>query len=176
MIETSLVATIIPEFGRSMETSFEATKKPRHYGRGESEPPGIEIPLEGRSRMFFHQKLEAICRRRGRRRSDLVNELARRAEEANVVAPSKATVGRYFTGDALPDVTIGRWIAEYLDVSLDFLTDPNQDEPAAAVELSEAEKEVMRLVRRIGDEAAMDRLLLKPRVKPRRPPNEDHEE
>lgn len=107
-------------------------------------------------RMEFSKKISYLCASRG---LDQI-ELNRLAGEP----VSKATVSNYFTGKSKPPADVALAFARALDVDLSWLVDDAAELPAKppagkAISLSEKDEEVLRIVKLLGHDRALGRLL-----------------
>lgn len=80
---------------------------------------------------------------------------------ANRVRLSKSTISRILSGSQEPKLGQAFAIARALGVTLDYLVDeaPEFDETQRMVMVTEEELTILKLVRRLGTEVALDRLL-----------------
>lgn len=85
--------------------------------------------------MSLHEKLARACRQRGVRRSEIIDFLVARAiergqspQEARKGA-SLATINRWLNGKSIPNANQAADLAAFFGLPLDYLLDPNQDEP-----------------------------------------------
>lgn len=102
--------------------------------------------------MRFHEKVAKLIDRRGLTQTDL----ARMAD----MKPSQ--INRLVSGDR-PTVNLlnALHISRALGVSMEYLVDDAQDEPPPP-EFSEGERQIIGLVRLMGEDVAMRRLTLAP--------------
>jgi hypothetical protein len=114
----------------------------------------------------FQDRLREILRHRGMSRRTLAKELAKLVPESAVQGMSQASVGRWFDDPSGPRLVHLGLLAEYFRTTIDALLDPAVpvEELSSAggrtATLTEDEEEILRLARRMGPEAAMDRLLV----------------
>lgn len=101
--------------------------------------------------MGYAEKLQRLCALKHLDQSGL----------AEKVGISRSTVSRIVSGAQEPKLGLAWKLAQTLGVSLDFLADDAVEmEPGAHwVCLSEDELTILKLVRRLGTEEAMDRIL-----------------
>ena len=101
--------------------------------------------------MGYPDKLQQICVLRGLDQASL----------AATLEISRSSVSRILGGIQEPKLRVAWKLARALGVSLDYLADDDMtEEPGGAiVRLSEDERTILKLVRRLGTEAALDRLL-----------------
>lgn len=80
---------------------------------------------------------------------------------AEKVGVSRSTISRVLSGIQEPKLSLAWKLAQALEVSLDFLADDTiEQEPGATwTQLSLDELTILKLVRRLGVDEAMDRLL-----------------
>jgi transcriptional regulator with XRE-family HTH domain len=111
--------------------------------------------------MGYAEKLQQVCALKGLDQSTL----------AEAVGLSRSSISRILSGSQEPKLGVAWNLARVLGVSLDYLADDTQEaDPGAAwVRLSEDELTILKLVRRLGVEAAMDRLLALPNDQGPRP-------
>lgn len=101
--------------------------------------------------MGYPEKLKRLCALRGMDQSQL-------AEKLNV---PKSTISRIFSGSRELKLGLAREMARELGVTLDYLVDDSLDEPLTDqyVMVTEDEFTLLKLVRRLGMEVALSRLL-----------------
>ena len=104
--------------------------------------------------MGYPDKLQKLCVLRGMDQTEL----------ATKVGLSKSSISRILSGVQEPKLGLAYDLAKALGVTLDYLVD---EKPALSptdrmVMVSEDELTVLKLVRRLGVEVAMDRLLNAP--------------
>ena len=101
--------------------------------------------------MGYAEKLKRLCALRGLDQSAL-------AERLNV---PKSSMSRIFGGSRELKLGLARELARELGVTLDYLVDDSVDDPSSDqfVAVREDELTVLKLVRRLGVEVALDRLL-----------------
>jgi transcriptional regulator with XRE-family HTH domain len=104
--------------------------------------------------MGYAEKLQRVCALKGLDQSTL----------AESVGLSRSTISRIFSGAQEPKLGMAWNLARALGVSLDFLADDalEADPGGTWARLSDDELTILKLVRRLGAEAAMDRLLALP--------------
>ena len=113
--------------------------------------------------MGYAEKLKRLCALRGLDQSEL-------AERLNV---PKSSISRIFGGTRDLKLGLARDMARELGVSLDYLVDDSVDLSLTDqfIVVSQDEWAVLKLVRRLGVEVALDRLLQV--VEPPSPPPND---
>jgi transcriptional regulator with XRE-family HTH domain len=101
--------------------------------------------------MGLADKLRKLCAIRGLDQSRL----------ADLVGISKSSMSRILTGAQEPRLRLASGLAEALGVTLDYLVDDSLEaDPAGhVVVVSEDEMTILKLVRRLGSNVAIDRLL-----------------
>lgn len=104
--------------------------------------------------MGYAEKLQKLCVQKGLDQSTL----------AEAVGLSRSSISRILSGGQEPKLGVAWTLARLVGVPLDYLADEECDdeEPGrggAYVYLSEDELTILKLVRRLGVEASMDRLL-----------------
>ncbi len=104
--------------------------------------------------MGYADKLQRLCALRGLDQSALAQRLNR----------SKSSMSRILSGAQEPKLSLAHALAKALGVSLDYLADDSlQTEPNGEwVMLTEDEVAILKIVRRLGSSAAIDRLLVVP--------------
>jgi transcriptional regulator with XRE-family HTH domain len=100
----------------------------------------------------LHEKLERARAARGIPQAELVRVLAARGLGGN-----RAQMSRWFSGAAVPDLAETAAMAAYLGVSLDYLVDDAQDEPAAG--LSPEDIAVLRVARGLLVSLSLDEVV-----------------
>lgn len=80
---------------------------------------------------------------------------------AESVGLSRSSISRIFSGAQEPKLGVAWTLARALGVSLDFLADDTMDaDPGSTwTRLSDDELTILKMVRRLGTDAAMNRLL-----------------
>ncbi len=101
--------------------------------------------------MGYAEKLQKLCALRGLDQSAL----------AARVGISRSSISRILSGAQEPKLGLAWSLATALGVSLDYLADDavEIDPGGHWARLSEDEQTILKLVRRLGSEVAMDRLL-----------------
>ncbi len=101
--------------------------------------------------MGYSEKLQKLCALKGLDQSDL----------AELVGVSKSSMSRILSGLQEPKLRLAHELARALGVPLDYLVDDDQEELPQSrwMSLSEEEAGLLRIVRRLGVETAIDRLL-----------------
>src|SRR5262249_12801168 len=101
--------------------------------------------------MGYTDKLHQLCAMRGLDQSALAERLG----------ISKSSMSRILTGVQEPKLTLAYDLAKTLGVSLDYLVDESLDPQEAAhmILVNEEEMTVLKIVRRLGIEVSIDRLL-----------------
>jgi transcriptional regulator with XRE-family HTH domain len=111
--------------------------------------------------MRSSEKLAKAVRHRGKSTSDIVRALEETGDPT--LTASKATVNRWMRGESEPSVRQALLLARLLDTSVEALFEEHDESasPAAAAAEgpSQEEQQVLVLVRRLGIETALDRLL-----------------
>lgn len=104
--------------------------------------------------MGYADKLQKLCALRGMDQATLAERLNR----------SKSSMSRILSGAQEPKLKLAHELAKALGVSLDYLADDSLEiEPNGEwVMLSEDELAILKIVRRLGMGAAIDRLLVVP--------------
>ena len=104
--------------------------------------------------MKLSSKLEQIC----------ASAKVSQAELARITSANKDTVGAWFSGKSMPNVHQAFLIAQHLKVPLEYLADDrfsSPDElPATGPPLSDEDRQILDLVRKMGHQAAFNRLVL----------------
>jgi transcriptional regulator with XRE-family HTH domain len=103
--------------------------------------------------MGYADKLQRLCALRGLDQTTL-------AERVNL---SKSSMSRIFSGLQEPKISLAYELARELGVTIDYLVD-NEDDPEKIpadhlVPVSTDELAVLKIVRRLGVESALDRLI-----------------
>lgn len=102
--------------------------------------------------MGYAEKLQHLCALRGLDQSTL-------ADRVNL---SKSSMSRIFTGLQEPKISLARELARALGVTVDYLADDGHG-PEIPVDhlipVSTDELAVLKIVRRLGVESALDRLI-----------------
>lgn len=108
--------------------------------------------------MGYPEKLQRLCALRGLDQSTL----------AAKVGLSRSSMSRILSGAQEPKLGVARALATALGVSLDYLMEEGAEEGAETrwELVSEDEAAVLRIVRKLGVEAALDRLLGVPEPAP----------
>lgn len=103
--------------------------------------------------MKFSDKLRILCAKADLSQSELREKLD---EEI-----SRSTISNWFVGKHLPDISIGKKIAEILNVSLDDLAD---EEVSIPINMKEnlLDRRIRDLVEMLGPEESIRRLLQTP--------------
>lgn len=101
--------------------------------------------------MGYPEKLQKLCALRSLDQSTL----------ASKVGLSKSSISRILSGVQEPKLRLAHDLARALGVTLDYLVDDSSElEPTQQlVMVSEEEMMILKIVRRLGANAAMDRLL-----------------
>jgi transcriptional regulator with XRE-family HTH domain len=118
---------------------------------GSCPPPVLRIIL---GNMGYAEKMQRVCALKGLDQSSLAESLGL----------SRSTISRIFSGTQEPKLGMAWGIARALGVSLDFLADDalSADPGGTWTRLTDDELTILKLVRRLGPETAMDRLLAVP--------------
>src|SRR3954453_20190018 len=106
--------------------------------------------------MGYAERLQKVCALRGMDQAALASRLGL----------SRSSVSRILSGVQEPKLSVAHALAKALGVSLDYLVEEGEAERGAEVRwevVSEDEAAVLRIVRRLGPEVALDRLLGVPR-------------
>lgn len=117
----------------------------------------------------FASRLKELTKHHGMSRRRLAAELADLVPDAELPGISPASVSRWFDDPIGPNLAHLSLLAAVFNTTIDALVDPaipvDQLPPRGTPEssLSHEEAEVLRLVRRIGVDVAMNRLLLRDR-------------
>ena len=101
--------------------------------------------------MGYADKLQKLCALRGMDQSTL-------AEKVNL---SKSSMSRILSGIQEPKLRLAYDLAKALGVSLDYLVDDSitVENPGQFIYLSDDELTILKLVRRLGTDVSMNRLL-----------------
>ncbi|GAC1474827.1 MAG: hypothetical protein NVSMB9_25940 [Isosphaeraceae bacterium] len=101
--------------------------------------------------MGYTDKLQRLCALRGVDQSALAKE----------VGLSKSSISRILSGAQEPKLRLAYDLARVLGVTLDYLVDDNADVNAADrfVMVNDDELTILKIVRRLGSDASIDRLL-----------------
>jgi transcriptional regulator with XRE-family HTH domain len=101
--------------------------------------------------MGYAEKMQKLCVLQGLDQSALAEQ----------VGLSRSSISRILSGAQEPKLGLAFLLARALGVSLDYLADDDVpiDAPAQAVPLTVDELTILKLVRRLGTDVAMDRLL-----------------
>ncbi len=101
--------------------------------------------------MGYADKLRRLCALRGLDQSEL----------AVRVRLTKSSMSRILSGSQVPKLDKAYELAKALGVSLDYLVDDELDVDSAGqwVVVTEDELTILKLARRLGSDAALDRLL-----------------
>ena len=101
--------------------------------------------------MGYTDKLQRLCALRGLDQSAL----------ANKVGLSKSSISRILSGAQEPKLRLAYDLAKALGVTLDYLVDdsPEIGPTDQLVMVSEDELTILKIVRRLGNNVAIDRLL-----------------
>src|SRR4051794_18524577 len=101
--------------------------------------------------MGYAEKLQRLCALRGLDQSTL----------AERVGLSRSSMSRILSGAQEPKLRLAYDLARALGVTLDFLVDESQELGPSGhlMVVSEDELTIIKMVRRLGAEAAIDRLL-----------------
>lgn len=101
--------------------------------------------------MGYADKLQKLCALRGMDQSTL----------ADKVSLSKSSMSRILSGIQEPKLRLAYDLAKALGVSLDYLVDDSitVENPGQFVYLSDDELTILKLVRRLGTDVSMNRLL-----------------
>ena len=104
--------------------------------------------------MGYTDKLQKLCALRGLDQSSL----------AKKVGLSRSTISRILNGAQEPKLTLAYDLAKALGVSLDYLVDENPEVELndQLVMLSESELTILKIVRHLGANVSIDRLLNSP--------------
>ena len=104
--------------------------------------------------MGYAEKLQRLCVLKGLDQAAL----------ADRVGISKSRVSRILSGAQEPKLGLAVALARELGVSLDYLVEegPERDAAHHCVPITEDELTILKLVRRLGAEVALDRLLARP--------------
>lgn len=113
--------------------------------------------------MGYGEKVQKLCVKKGLDQSAL----------AEAVGLSRSSISRILSGGQEPKLAVAWKLARLLGVPLDYLADEESEEPGqggAILFVSEDELTILKLVRRLGMEESMDRLLaVKPSENGQRP-------
>jgi transcriptional regulator with XRE-family HTH domain len=101
--------------------------------------------------MGYAEKLQKLCAMRGLDQSEL----------AARVGISKSSMSRIVSGAQEPKIQLARSLAKELGVTLDYLVDESMEATTSSqlIAVTEDELLVLKIVRRLGPNVAMDRLL-----------------
>jgi transcriptional regulator with XRE-family HTH domain len=100
--------------------------------------------------MGYAEKMQRLCALRGLDQSAL-------AERMGI---SKSSMSRILSGAQEPKLRLAQDLARELGVTLDYLMDESADDPSRQpITVTEDELTVLKLVRRLGVDVAIDRLL-----------------
>ncbi len=103
--------------------------------------------------MGYAEKLQKLCLQKG------LDQLAL----AEAVGLSRSSISRILSGSQEPKLGVAWKLSRLLGVPLDYLADEESEcesgHGGAYLHLSEDELTILKLVRRLGVEASMDRLL-----------------
>jgi transcriptional regulator with XRE-family HTH domain len=101
--------------------------------------------------MGYTDKLQKLCALRGLDQSEL----------ASRVGLSKSSISRILSGAQEPKLGLAYDLAKALGVTLDYLVDdaPELGPTDQLIMVSEDELAILKIVRRLGKDAAFDRLL-----------------
>lgn len=103
--------------------------------------------------MGYAEKLQKLCVQKGLDQAVL----------AEAVGLSRSSISRILSGAQEPKLGVAWKLARLLGVPLDYLADEESDEEAersgALVRVSEDEQTILKVVRRLGVEESMNRLL-----------------
>ena len=101
--------------------------------------------------MGYCEKLQKLCALRGMDQATL----------ASRVGLSRSSMSRIISGVQEPKLSVAQAIAKVLGVSLDYLTDDTMEEGVDGrwEPVTPDEAAILRIVRRLGAEVALDRLL-----------------
>jgi transcriptional regulator with XRE-family HTH domain len=101
--------------------------------------------------MGFADKIRRLCALKGLDQSTL----------AERIGISKSSMSRILSGLQEPKLRLAHELARALGVTMDYLADESdQDTPGdQMVELSDDERTILKIVRRLGHSLAMDRLV-----------------
>jgi transcriptional regulator with XRE-family HTH domain len=104
--------------------------------------------------MGYTDKLQRLCALRGLDQYAL----------AGKVHLSKSSISRILSGKQEPKLTLAHELAKSLGVTLDYLVDdsPEVNPTDHLVMVTEDELAILKIVRRLGSDAAIDRLLRVP--------------
>lgn len=101
---------------------------------------------------LFKESLERLCRERNVSRQQLRDAL----DVDPKVSVSKATVNRWFAGTNLPDIAQAYFVARLFNVSMEELVGQKAYRES---DLDSEEIMLLKLIRRMGSDAALGRLL-----------------
>lgn len=99
--------------------------------------------------MEFREKLVSLCGQKGWDQSVLAKRLR----------VSSATVNAWWNGESKPSWSAAWKLAQNLGVSLDFLADDRLEQPPRALKLTDGERSLLRLARKMGVENALETLV-----------------
>jgi DNA-binding XRE family transcriptional regulator len=110
--------------------------------------------------MEFNKKLDLACTSRDLSRNGILEALSHTGNQR--LAVSKATVGRWFTGQSEPSVSQAIFVARLLGMSVESLFDEEHEIEGAGISgatmLTDQERTVIALARHMGIATALDRL------------------
>jgi transcriptional regulator with XRE-family HTH domain len=112
--------------------------------------------------MGYTEKLQRLCALRGLDQAALAKDLGL----------SKSSISRILSGTQEPKLRIAYELARRLNVTVDYLMDESADigPNDRLMMLSEDEATILKIVRRLGNEASFHRLINIPELSPRPDP------